>query len=89
MGSPECVCHFAGAVLVAEESIYSIWTKAVLAAWTLKALVAKAGPVDVVAFSPILAVAFVGTLWPISTNWTFIPAPVITQNRGRFQRVFM
>lgn len=76
---PECVCSFAGAVFVTDESVQASGTEAVLAAGALKALVTKAGAVDVVALGPILTVTLVGTLRPISANWAFILASRLVQ----------
>ncbi len=70
--APECVCSFAGAVFVTDESIQARGTEAILTAGTLEALVAQAGPVDVVALRPVLTVTLVGTLWPIGSNRAFI-----------------
>lgn len=74
---PECVRSFAGAVFIADESVQAGGTEAVLAAGALKALVAQASSVDVVALGPVLAVTLVGTLWPISADWAFILASVL------------
>lgn len=73
--APECVCSIAEAVLVTQKSIHPRRAEAILAAGTLKALIAQAGTIDVVALGPILAVALVGTLWPIGALWAFLLAP--------------
>lgn len=71
---PECVAGFAGAVFVTDESIQAAGAEAVLTAGALEALVAQAGPVDVVALCPVLAVTFMGTLWSVSADRAFILA---------------
>lgn len=81
--SPECVFHFAGAVFVTDDPIQAGGTEAVLAAGALETLVAEAGPVDVVALGPVLAVAFVGALWPIGADWTLLLASDETTTEER------
>ena len=80
---PESVCSLAGAVFVADESIEAQGTEAVLAAGALEALVAQAGPVDVVALGSVLAVTLVGTLRPVSADWALVLASGgYTYNKG-------
>lgn len=72
--APECVCSFAGAVFVTDESVQAGGTEPVLAAGALKALVAQTGPVDVVTLGPVLTVTLVGTLRPVGADRAFILA---------------
>lgn len=72
---PERVGGLAGAVLVADEPVEARGAEAVPAAGPLEALGAEAGPIDVVALGPVLTVALVGALRPVSADRAFVPAP--------------
>lgn len=84
--APECVCSFAGAVFVTDESVQAGGTEAVLAAGALKALVAQTGPVDVVALGPVLTVTLVGALRPVGADRTFILASGSVSNKNRYNK---